>query len=513
MDETTRQHEVVEQEHTTDVIRGNNTPTPATSDNDGEEPMSEDLECATRGNNTMKSTAATGSNIDDELVLEEQEYTTIENNTQQEPKNTETKVENPFETEDCDDEGESLDDLGPELAKMGRILAREITKSLSKALIPLQNEINDLKTTNQNAGSIEQWQQLREENDKLNMKVHQLELRNHKLQQKLNRIEDKLVDNNLLFFGISEMEGESEQDRYATVLEVISSTYIGQTHEIRMQQARCILIESLIRKGRFNQRKPRPIAVTFTHQRDVREILTNRKYLPAGVFVSKEFGEHTTNERRLLKPILKAANNTKEFKRRCRLEGDHLVVKGRHYNRDNLSDLPAEISGATVTSKENSDTIGFFGELNPLSNFHKCTFKVDDTWYHSSEQYIQQKKAEYFSDRQSAIKILTADTAMECKQLAREIKNYDMAKWKEVAESECFEGVFEKFYQNPHLNEYLQSTDQKMIIESSYDKTWGTGVPLHSPEALNNSHWMRDNLLGKLLTNVRETLRNQLDID
>ena len=39
---------------------------------------------------------------------------------------------------------ESLDDLGPELAKMGRILAQEITKSLSNALIPLQNDIIQL---------------------------------------------------------------------------------------------------------------------------------------------------------------------------------------------------------------------------------------------------------------------------------------------------------------------------------------------------------------------------------
>ena len=232
MDDTTRQHEDLEQKNVTDGIRGNSTPTLATSNNDGEEPMSEDHECATRENNTSKNTVATGSNIGDESMHEEHECITGENNTLRESKNIETKVNNPFETDDCEDDGECLDDLEPELAKMGRILAREITKSLSKALIPLQNEINDLKTTNQSAGSIEQWQQLREENDKLNMKVHQLELRNHKLQQKLNRIEDKLVDNNLLFFGISEMEGESEQDRYGVVLEVISSTYIGQTHEI-----------------------------------------------------------------------------------------------------------------------------------------------------------------------------------------------------------------------------------------------------------------------------------------
>ena len=88
--------------------------------------------------------------------------------------------------EDEEDEGESLDDLGPELAKLGRILAKEITKSLSKALIPLQHEINELKASNRNTGNVEQWHQLKDENDKLNTKVHQLEIRNHKLQEKLH---------------------------------------------------------------------------------------------------------------------------------------------------------------------------------------------------------------------------------------------------------------------------------------------------------------------------------------
>ena len=45
-------------------------------------------------------------------------------------------VENPMEVEGMETD-KSLDDLGPELAKMGRILAKEITKSLSNALIPL----------------------------------------------------------------------------------------------------------------------------------------------------------------------------------------------------------------------------------------------------------------------------------------------------------------------------------------------------------------------------------------
>ena len=52
-------------------------------------------------------------------------------------------VDNPMEI-DGDETSETLDDLGPELAKMGRILAKEITKLLSNALIPLQNDIMQL---------------------------------------------------------------------------------------------------------------------------------------------------------------------------------------------------------------------------------------------------------------------------------------------------------------------------------------------------------------------------------
>ena len=95
-------------------------------------------------------------------------------------------VTNPFQGNEDEDDGETLDDLGPELAKMGRILAREITKSLSKALVPLQNEINDLKTTSNCTENSEIWQSLKEENQKLQTKVHQLEINNTKLKMKLS---------------------------------------------------------------------------------------------------------------------------------------------------------------------------------------------------------------------------------------------------------------------------------------------------------------------------------------
>ena len=91
---------------------------------------------------TRQNNEATGSNANVTLETTRHNSEEIGNNdptlTDSSAANTtEATVANPFETEDSENEGETLDDLGPELAKMGRILAREITKSLSRALIPL----------------------------------------------------------------------------------------------------------------------------------------------------------------------------------------------------------------------------------------------------------------------------------------------------------------------------------------------------------------------------------------
>ena len=108
---------------------------------------------------------------------------------------------------------------------------------------------------------------------------------------------------------------------------------------------------------------------------------------------------------------------------------------------------------------------------------------------------------------------MAADTALECKQLARNIRNYDVTRWNAVAGELCYDGILEKFNQNPHLNKVLQSTSDKMLAESCYDKKWGTGIPLYSNDALRSDLWVGKNLLGKLLATVRETLRIPEDLD
>ena len=86
---------------------------------------------------------------------------------------------------------ETLDDLGPELAKMGRILAKEITKLLSNALIPLQNDIIQLcADTARLAQSENKVEELKSENENLHARVCKLELNNWLLKRKLGKLED-----------------------------------------------------------------------------------------------------------------------------------------------------------------------------------------------------------------------------------------------------------------------------------------------------------------------------------
>ena len=51
----------------------------------------------------------------------------------------------------------------------------------------------------------------------------------------------------------------------------------------------------------------------------------------------------------------------------------------------------------------------------------------------------------------TAEKILAVDTPLECKQLARDIENYNKYGWKSIAKSMCESGIKCKFDQNPKL--------------------------------------------------------------
>ena len=116
---------------------------------------------------------------------------------------------------------------------------------------------------------------MKKENDRLRTKVDQLETKTLKLKERLSDIEDKLLENNLMFFGLDERDGETEYDRYEIILGILASTFPGLNYDDKLQAARHIQIEKLVRKGKYNRNGTWPISVTFSHHRDLVEILIN----------------------------------------------------------------------------------------------------------------------------------------------------------------------------------------------------------------------------------------------
>ena len=158
-----------------------------------------------------------------------------------------------------------------------------------------------------------------------------------------------------------------------------------------------------------------------------------------------------------------------------------------------------------------TDKHAFFYTEWPSNFWHtQFTWKAfgEEHEFFCTEQAFMWAKAKYFGDNDSAIKILKANDPMKCKNLGRLVKNYDDAQWKLVRYSFMHDCNYEKYSQDPKLKEKLldQAFDGKEFVEASpTDLNWGIGfAQVDAPD--DESKWLGQNLLGKVITQVRAEL-------
>ena len=195
------------------------------------------------------------------------------------------------------------------------------------------------------------------------------------------------------------------------------------------------------------------------------------------------------------------------------MERSKLVIDGKRYGVNDLDKLPQKLSPLEVTTKSNEDTTGFFGELCSFSNFYPSKFTHNGINYHSGEQLIQYQKAVHCGDAATADRILATNTAIACKQLSYSIQNYDHQSWMEFAHDKCIGGLKAKFVQNPHILRTLLSTGNKLLVESSKDNVWGTGIPLFRWDCLQRKYWNGNGLLGELLMEIRDSCKETASME
>lgn len=166
-----------------------------------------------------------------------------------------------------------------------------------------------------------------------------------------------------------------------------------------------------------------------------------------------------------------------------------------------------------VTNKH----VFFWGSF--LSNFEPCyiCYSDDGTMRHftSSEQMFMYFKAKHFGDTERMEQILAAKTPKEAKKLGREVRGFDDAVWAKHRMNYMYKAVWTKFNQNGRLLMKLldKKFDNKTFVEASpYDKIWGIGVGMNDPGVDNENNWKGMNLLGKIITNIRQKFKENMPL-
>lgn len=149
----------------------------------------------------------------------------------------------------------------------------------------------------------------------------------------------------------------------------------------------------------------------------------------------------------------------------------------------------------------------FFTEQSVFSQWYPCTFTVSDHSFNCAEQYMMYGKALLFDDAATAQLILLAPHPREHKALGRKATGFIDSVWKREREAIVTVGNRAKFTQNSALREQLVATRGTTLVEASpYDRIWGIGLAANDPRAQDASQWRGQNLLGKILTSLRDEL-------
>lgn len=149
----------------------------------------------------------------------------------------------------------------------------------------------------------------------------------------------------------------------------------------------------------------------------------------------------------------------------------------------------------------------------PFSQWYPCTFDVDGIKYNCAEQYMMAEKARLFGDEDILQEIMKVKHPRDHKSLGRKIKGFDNDVWESKRESIVYDGNFHKFSQNPKLKKLLLDTAPSIMVEASpFDKIWGIGLEEFHPDAMVESKWKGLNLLGYILTDLRNDFINLNEI-
>ena len=156
---------------------------------------------------------------------------------------------------------------------------------------------------------------------------------------------------------------------------------------------------------------------------------------------------------------------------------------------------------------EHGDQYEFYWS-GPFSQWQRAEFELDGLQFNTAEQAMMYYKAKLFGDDEIAQQVLGTRDPRKQKALGRQVKGFDGVKWDAHKEEIVRRANRAKFAQNKGLRRKLFQTGRKMLVEASpIDMIWGIGLDAENARKTPPNQWPGQNLLGKIITEVREELR------
>ena len=118
----------------------------------------------------------------------------------------------------------------------------------------------------------------------------------------------------------------------------------GITEEAKWKTSIKIPITDCERLGNYMKTRKRVVRTTFLFMKHKLWLLQHKHLLSSGIYVEESYPSCIQKKHMTLRPILKLAKKKMEYKGKCKLDNDVLIIKGVRYNTDSLHLLPKDLA-------------------------------------------------------------------------------------------------------------------------------------------------------------------------
>lgn len=209
---------------------------------------------------------------------------------------------------------------------------------------------------------------IKTQNDKIETLCEEnkdLKSQNRTLEKELLEAQEEMLRLMVDISGMAESPCETHEQLRTKIAQIMMLVCEGKSEQARWDTSVNIPITDCRRLGTYTKIKKRIVRICFLFMKHKTCLLSRKYHLPLGIYADEPYPDAIKQKHTILRPILKLAQSKEQFKGKCKLEYDQLIIKGKQYTTNSLDKLPGEFAPYKVAHRT-SDTCLVFHGHTPL---------------------------------------------------------------------------------------------------------------------------------------------------